>query len=69
MGLCFFPKLPGGDTEGLFDLLMTKYETSIVPGKYFDMPEHFRIGIGGAADMTAEGLTRLGQALNAFHQN
>ncbi len=30
-----------------------KYETAVVPGSYFDMPQHFRIGIGGDPEMTS----------------
>jgi hypothetical protein len=30
------------------------------------MPEHFRIGIGGDTRMTAEGLKRLGDALDEY---
>jgi hypothetical protein len=29
------------------------------------MPEHFRIGIGGEAEMTAHGLQRIGKALRS----
>jgi len=31
-----------------------------------DMPQHFRIGIGGDSDMTREGLLRLGFALDEY---
>src|SRR5580692_2404030 len=33
-----------------------KYETSVVPGRFFEMPEHFRIGIGGTTENVREGL-------------
>ena len=62
-GTVVFPKVPGGTTEQLYRVLREKYETSVVPGEYFDMPDHFRIGIGGDPEMTREGLDRLGQAL------
>ena len=51
------------------DLLRDKYETSVVPGVYFDMPQHFRIGIGGDPEMTRVGLERLGQALDEYGRN
>ena len=45
-------------------LLREKYETAVVPGSYFDMPQHFRIGIGGDPEMTRMALQRLGAALD-----
>ena len=63
-GTTAFPRLNRGSVEALFDLLKSKYEAAIVPGKFFGMPEHFRIGIGGNIEMTQEGLSRLGKALD-----
>jgi aspartate/methionine/tyrosine aminotransferase len=62
-GTVVFPRLRGGNVDKLFTLLQ-KNDTSIVPGRFFEMPEHFRVGIGGDLEMTAEGLTRLGRALD-----
>jgi aspartate/methionine/tyrosine aminotransferase len=45
-------------------MLVQKYETSIVPGRFFEMPEHFRVGIGGETASLEEGLRRLGLALD-----
>jgi len=63
-GTVAFPKLRQGDVGALCDLLRTKYETTVVPGKFFDMPDHFRVGIGGDRDTLEEGLRRLGAALD-----
>ncbi len=65
-GTIVFPKLRLGDVEAFVRLLREKYETSVVPGSYFDMPQHFRIGIGGDPGMTRTGLQRLGQALDEY---
>jgi hypothetical protein len=46
--------------------LRARYQTSVVPGRFFEMPDHFRIGVGGDPAMTAEGLARLGEALKEF---
>lgn len=59
-----FPRLKKGTVEQLDRVLRGKYETSVVPGKYFSQPGHIRIGIGGDPEMTAEGLRRLGRALD-----
>ena len=61
-----FPRFASGDVEAFVRLLREKYETSVVPGIYFDMPQHFRIGIGGDPEMTREGLERLGLALDEY---
>jgi hypothetical protein len=63
-GTVVFPRLKRGSVDQLCDLLRTKYETTVVPGKYFDMPDHFRIGIGGDLEPLEEGLRRLGLALD-----
>lgn len=68
-GTIVFPKLRSGDVELFVDLLRDKYETSVVPGVYFDMPQHFRIGIGGDPEMTRLGLERLGEALDEYGRN
>ncbi|MFL6209457.1 MAG: aminotransferase class I/II-fold pyridoxal phosphate-dependent enzyme [Pyrinomonadaceae bacterium] len=62
-GTVAFPRWRGGDVTRLCALLREKYETTVVPGHFFDAPEHFRIGLGGETDALIEGLTRLGAAL------
>jgi aspartate/methionine/tyrosine aminotransferase len=64
MGTTVFPRLHHGNVEDFCALLRKKYETSVVPGQFFEMPQHFRIGIGGEVDMTAEALRRVGEALD-----
>lgn len=59
-----FPRLLKGTVEQLDEILREKYETSIVPGRYFGQPQHFRIGIGADPAMTKEGIRRLGLALD-----
>lgn len=63
-GTIAFPQLVSGKVDALCQLLRDKYETSIVPGHFFEMPDHFRIGIGGKTGLLEEGLRRLGEALD-----
>lgn len=63
-GTIVFPRVLRGDVDILSDLLRNEYETTIVPGKYFEMPEHFRLGICGKTEKVEEGLARLGKALD-----
>jgi len=66
-GTVAFPRLKRGSVEQLCKLLREKYETTVVPGRYFEMPQHFRVGIGGDSAALAEGLARIGAALDEFH--
>ena len=63
-GSIMFPLVKSGNAEKLIELLRQKYETSVVPGRFFEMPEHFRIGMGGDPDIFREGLERLAAALD-----
>jgi aspartate/methionine/tyrosine aminotransferase len=66
-GTVVFPRLPHGrDPEAFFQLLREKYETTVVPGSFFEMPRHFRIGIGGETATLRAGLERLSAALDEF---
>ena len=65
-GITAFPRLLHGDVDALNVRLRADYDTSIVPGRFFGLADHFRIGVGGATDMVEEGLTRLGAALDAM---
>jgi len=65
-GTVVFPRLRRGDPEAFFRLLRDKYETSVVPGSFFEMPQHFRIGIGGETAALKAGLERLSAALDEF---
>src|SRR6185503_19127631 len=63
-GSIMFPRVREQSSERLLELLREKYETSVVPGSFFEMPAHFRIGMGGDSEEFTEGLDRLGQALD-----
>jgi hypothetical protein len=65
-GTTCFPRLLEGDAEAFCRLARERFETSVVPGSFFEAPEHFRIGIGGPTDEFSEALERLGDALNAW---
>jgi aspartate/methionine/tyrosine aminotransferase len=53
-----------GDGDAFAARLRTEFETSVVPGRFFEMPEYVRIGMGVDSAMFAEGLRRVGQALS-----
>ena len=63
-GTTVFPRLRHGDGDALFALLTSRFETSIVPGRFFGRPDHIRVGLGGDPAMTRTGLERLAEALD-----
>src|SRR5208282_2226027 len=65
-GTAFFPGLIQGNPESFLNLLREKYETTAVPGAFFEMPRHFRIGIGGETAGLRAGLECLSSALDDF---
>jgi hypothetical protein len=66
VGTTVFPRLRRGDVAAFCQFLRDGYDTSVVPGSYFERPQHFRVGLAGDVEMTREGLTRLAAALEAW---
>jgi len=58
-GTTTFPRLKNGNVDAFITQLREKHETSVVPGRFFDMPGHFRIGMGVNTQVFAEGLRRI----------
>jgi aspartate/methionine/tyrosine aminotransferase len=58
-------RLKKGVVEPFLARLRAEYETSAVPGRFFDLPNHFRIGMGVDTAMFREGLRRISRALDA----
>ena len=66
-GTVMFPRVRRESADELCQLLREKYETSVVPGRFFEMPAHFRVGIAGDTSVLEEGLERLGRALDELN--
>jgi aspartate/methionine/tyrosine aminotransferase len=64
-GTTVFPRLRSGDGDRLYEALMRQWDTSLVPGRFFDRPDHVRIGLGGDPDLTRAGLINVARALDA----
>src|SRR5438445_2056452 len=62
-GTTSFPRLLSGNTDAFLERLRAEFDTSAVPGRFFEMPDHFRIGMGVNTEMFAEGLNRISRAL------
>jgi len=65
-GTIVFPRLARGDGQTFARFLRENFDLAVVPGDFFGMPQHFRIGIGGDSEILRAGLERLSQALDAF---
>jgi aspartate/methionine/tyrosine aminotransferase len=63
-GTTSFPLLLKGKVDDLYTLLHEKYDTAIVPGRFFESPQHFRIGMCAEPELFNEGVKRLGAALD-----
>lgn len=63
-GTVMFPRVRNGKADELCRVLREKYETSVVPGSFFELPAHFRLGIAVSSDVLEEGLARLGATLD-----
>ena len=65
-GITAFPRLVRGDVDVLSRLLRERYDTSIVPGRFFGTADRFRMGVGGPTEIVEGGLDRLGAALDSL---
>jgi aspartate/methionine/tyrosine aminotransferase len=63
-GVTAFPRLRAGDVKTLLRFARERHDTAIVPGHFFGLADHFRIGVGQPTEMVEAGLARLGTALD-----
>jgi len=64
-GTVSFPRLARGSGDDFCRLLREKYETSVVPGSFFGMEQHFRLGICCPTETLVTGLERIALCLRA----
>ena len=50
--------------DGFCTKLRNDFDTSVVPGRFFETPGRFRIGVGTATDAVEDALNQLGKALD-----
>ena len=66
-GIIAFPRIEGvEDTIALSEYLAAEHQVDVVPGEFFGLPEHLRIGCGVPAATLQEGLARLERGIKAF---
>ena len=60
-------RLPEGlDADRFSAYLVTHHDTCVVPGSFFGLPGHVRIGLAPSTGGLDEGLSRLSAALRAY---
>jgi aspartate/methionine/tyrosine aminotransferase len=64
-GTTAFLRLRSGNADDFLARLRAEQETSAAPGRFFEMPDHFRVGMGVNTETFREGLRRIGLALRA----
>ena len=63
-GTTSFPRLRNVEVDQLCALLIEKYETAVVPGRFLESPQHIRIGMCCDPKLFSAGVERLGEALD-----
>ena len=61
-GTTSFMRSGSGDADRFLQRLRSEFDTSAVPGRFFEMPDHFRVGMGVNTEMFAEGLNQIDRA-------
>lgn len=63
-GIVCFPRIEDKmDGSELAACLEKEYAAAVVPGRYFEQPQHFRLGFGVDTPVLETGLERIGKAL------
>ncbi|HKD78198.1 MAG TPA: pyridoxal phosphate-dependent aminotransferase [Candidatus Angelobacter sp.] len=65
-GTIVFPRLKNGRVDELCRLLRDDFETSIVPGRFFETPDRFRIGVGGPTTEVRDALQQFSRGLDRY---
>lgn len=65
-GTVVFPRLKSGNVNDLAKFLREQYEVSVVPGSFFEMPDHVRLGVGGDTAGVKAALEQLAKGLKAY---
>jgi aspartate/methionine/tyrosine aminotransferase len=65
-GTIVFPRLKHGSVNDLCELLRRDFDTTVVPGRFFESPDRFRIGVGGSTESVRDSLRQLARGLDAY---
>lgn len=66
-GIICFPRVEGDlSGDGLAEILRRKYDTAVVPGSFFEEPQHFRLGFDVSFETLARGLENIRKVLRGL---
>jgi aspartate/methionine/tyrosine aminotransferase len=65
-GTVVFPRLKSGNVEELCELLRSEFKTTVVPGRFFECADRFRIGVGMTTESVSASLPQLGRGLDRY---
>jgi aspartate/methionine/tyrosine aminotransferase len=65
-GTIVFPRLKSGSVDALGKLLRDEFETSIVPGNFFESQDRFRIGVGIETNLVQQALQQFSRGLDRY---
>jgi aspartate/methionine/tyrosine aminotransferase len=65
VGPVCFPRMRSGSADDFCTGLRAEHDVGVIPGRFFEMPDHFRIGFGGPTEDLRTGLERLSKALSS----
>jgi aspartate/methionine/tyrosine aminotransferase len=64
-GTVVFARLADGPVDPFCEELRVRFDTTVVPGRFFGSPDHFRLGLAAPGATVAAGLERLSSALRS----
>lgn len=68
-GIIAFPRVVGvEDTATLVQFLQRDWQVDVVPGEFFGLPGHLRVGCGVPSETLTEGLQLLDRGIRAFRE-
>lgn len=65
-GIIAFPRLHSDKADIFADALFSKHDISVVPGRFFEMPEHFRIAWGVPRELFKKALIKLHKGIESL---
>lgn len=65
-GTIVFPRLKHGNIDAFCQLLRKDFNTSVVPGSFFEDPDRMRIGVGTPTESVRNALQQFGQGLERY---
>lgn len=65
-GTTVFPRLKSGSVDEFCEMLRHDFDTSVVPGRFFEYPDRLRIGVGIETKSARQALAQLERGLESY---